>query len=168
MATPDSPAMFRRVLFLCSGNYYRSRFCEELFNHHAAAARFGWQAISRALRAEPATLNPGPMSPFAVEYLRQRGIRPLNHLRLPLEVSDFDWHTSDVVVAMNDPEHRPMIEQTWPSQAETVRYWTVADVEELAPTPALHRLQRLVTSLLDELAAAQRSPRAAEPERLAI
>jgi hypothetical protein len=39
MATPDSPAIFRRVLSLCSGNYYRSRFCEEHFNHHAAAAR---------------------------------------------------------------------------------------------------------------------------------
>lgn len=39
MAMPAPPAIFRRVLFLCSGNYYRSRFCEEHFNHHAAAAR---------------------------------------------------------------------------------------------------------------------------------
>ena len=167
MPTPDST--FRRVLFLCSGNYYRSRFCEEHFNHHATASRLGWQAISRALRPKPATLNPGPMSPFAVEYLRQRGIRPSNHLRLPLEVTEFDWHTSDVVIAMNDPEHRPLAQSAWPSHAARVRYWTVADIDELAPTPALHRLQRHVTSLVDELAAAQRSYGAgAGAERLAI
>ena len=29
----------RTVLFLCTGNYYRSRFAEELFNHHAERAQ---------------------------------------------------------------------------------------------------------------------------------
>ena len=48
-----------------------------------------------------------------------------------------------------------------------VRHWTVADIDELAPAPALHRLQRLVTSLVDELAAASRS-HAVALERLAI
>ena len=168
MPTPDSAATFRRVLFLGSSNYYRSRFCEEYFNHHAAGARVAWQAISRALRAQPSTLNPGPMSAFAVEYLAQRAIRPINHLRLPLEVTSFDWHTSDVLVAMNEAENRPMLESAWPTYASAVRYWTVGDVDLLAPTSALHRLQRHVTSLLDELAAARASQRAAEPERLAI
>jgi len=31
--------MERTVLFLCTGNYYRSRFADELFNHKAAAIR---------------------------------------------------------------------------------------------------------------------------------
>jgi len=167
MPTPDSGGTFRRVLFLCNGNYYRSRFCEELFNHHAAAARIGWQAVSRALRSEPATLNPGPMSPFAVAYLGQRGIRPLNHLRLPLEVTAFDWHTSDIAIAMNDAEHRPLVESAWRSHADAVRYWTVADIDALPPTAALHRLQQHVTSLLDELVDAEASYRTASA-RIAI
>src|SRR5262245_50194729 len=105
------------------------------------------------------------MSPFAVEYLRQRGIRPINHLRLPLEVTEFDWHTSDVVIAVNEPEHRPLVARAWPGHVDRVRYWAVADIDELAPTPALHRLQRHVMSLIDELAEA-RDARAAS-ERLA-
>ncbi|MGM4967020.1 hypothetical protein AB7714_26215 [Tardiphaga sp. 1201_B9_N1_1] len=30
--------MARTVLFLCTGNYYRSRYAEELFNHLARRA----------------------------------------------------------------------------------------------------------------------------------
>jgi protein-tyrosine phosphatase len=36
----------RRVLFLCTGNYYRSRYAEELFNHIARAEGLGWRAFS--------------------------------------------------------------------------------------------------------------------------
>ena len=43
------------VLFLCSGNYYRSRFAEHLFNHLAAADR-GWQAQSQVIFS---TAKPG-------------------------------------------------------------------------------------------------------------
>jgi len=35
------------VLFLCTGNYYRSRYAEELFNHLARAEGLSWRAISR-------------------------------------------------------------------------------------------------------------------------
>jgi protein-tyrosine-phosphatase len=35
------------VLFLCTGNYYRSRFAEELFNHHADRAGLNWIAQRR-------------------------------------------------------------------------------------------------------------------------
>jgi protein-tyrosine-phosphatase len=38
----------QRVLFLCTGNYYRSRYAEELFNHLARAEGLGWRAFSDA------------------------------------------------------------------------------------------------------------------------
>ena len=31
----------RTVLFLCTGNFYRSRHAEAVFNHHAAASGIG-------------------------------------------------------------------------------------------------------------------------------
>ena len=36
----------KRVLFLCTGNYYRSRFAELLFNSIAQGRELGWQADS--------------------------------------------------------------------------------------------------------------------------
>lgn len=39
----------RTILFLCTGNYYRSRHAEAVFNHHAAAVGLGWRATSRGL-----------------------------------------------------------------------------------------------------------------------
>ena len=39
----------KTLLFLCTGNYYRSRYAEELFNHRAAPAGLNWRAQSRGL-----------------------------------------------------------------------------------------------------------------------
>jgi protein-tyrosine phosphatase len=45
----------KSVLFLCTGNYYPSRFAEELFNDGAAHSGPDWQAQSRALAIERGT-----------------------------------------------------------------------------------------------------------------
>ena len=66
--------MNQTVLFLCTGNYYRSRFAEELFNHKAAASGIGWKAQSRALAIERGVHNVGPLSPFALHGLTAREV----------------------------------------------------------------------------------------------
>ena len=40
------------VLFLCTGNYYRSRFAEAVFNSVAARMGLSWRASSRGLALE--------------------------------------------------------------------------------------------------------------------
>ena len=37
------------ILFLCTGNYYRSRYAEEIFNHQAGRDGLAWHAFSRAV-----------------------------------------------------------------------------------------------------------------------
>jgi protein-tyrosine phosphatase len=156
-APARSAARIRRVLFLCSGNYYRSRFCQELFNARAARRKLGWSAVSRGLLKSPATLNPGPMSTFAIDLLRELGVAPVDHLRLPLEVTEFDFQTTDAVIAVHDPEHRPLIERDWPAHAHTVEYWRVPDVKELEPRAALVRLADHVGDLVLQLGYASQS-----------
>ena len=53
---------YKTVLFLCTGNYYRSRFAEILFNSVAGKMGLPWQASSRGLALERGVHNVGPMA----------------------------------------------------------------------------------------------------------
>ena len=91
----------KQVLFLCSGNYYRSRFAEHLFNWLAPKASLPWGADSRGLRAGQYG-NIGPISRFAVEGLKLRGIPINGEHRYPLELSLSELAGSDLVIAVKE------------------------------------------------------------------
>jgi protein-tyrosine phosphatase len=93
------------------------------------------------------------MSTLAIEFLRRRGVPPVNHLRLPLEVTQFDLQMSDIVIAVHEPEHRPMVEARWAEHGHAIEYWRVPDIDKLAPSAALQRLERHVDELLAALGA---------------
>src|SRR5271169_3864635 len=57
------------VLFLCTGNYYRSRFAEILFNSVAGKMGLPWRASSRGLAPGRGGNNVGPMAVSAVKAL---------------------------------------------------------------------------------------------------
>src|SRR5215467_12947219 len=65
------------VLFLCTGNYYRSRYAEVLFNAVAGRMNLPWKASSRGLALERGVNNVGPMEVSAVEALEARALRGL-------------------------------------------------------------------------------------------
>ena len=70
----EDPVGAGRVLFICTGNYYRSRFAEAVFNHRAGEWAPGWSAFSRGLAIDAA-----PDDDLASEVsraLRARGIDP--------------------------------------------------------------------------------------------
>ncbi|MBA4192619.1 MAG: low molecular weight phosphatase family protein, partial [Planctomycetaceae bacterium] len=90
----------RTVLFLCTGNYYRSRHAEAVFNHHATAAGLNWRATSRGLAIEFGVNNHGMMSRSTVARLTLLGIPHDEYLRMPSRVNDGDFATADVVIAL--------------------------------------------------------------------
>ena len=57
-----------RVLFLCTGNYYRSRFAEALFNSLAKRAELNWTADSRGLATDRASTMSGQSQGPPVAY----------------------------------------------------------------------------------------------------
>jgi protein-tyrosine-phosphatase len=59
----------KTVLFLCTGNYYRSRFAEILFNSVAGKMGLPWRASSRGLALDRGVHNVGPMAVVAVKAL---------------------------------------------------------------------------------------------------
>src|SRR5580658_9346065 len=103
------------MLFLCTGNYYRSRFAEELFNHKAGASGTPWQAQSRALAIERGVHNVGPLSPFALQGLAARGLSARGGSRMPLQCAAADLETAHRIIALNEPEHRPLMRTRFPA-----------------------------------------------------
>ena len=78
-----SETIRKTILFFCTGNYYRSRFAELLFNHLASQNKLEWIAISRGLALERGAHNIGPISKDTVEALAERGVSLEENLRLP-------------------------------------------------------------------------------------
>lgn len=142
--------MHANLLFICTGNYYRSRFAEAVFNGHALARRLPWRAFSRGLAVGP---TPFPLSPFAAGRLQELGI-PLSHTsQFPLPLTEADLLRSARAIALQEQEHRPMIARLFPQWVERIGFWDIDDVDRLPASIALPKIERRVLLLLEELAA---------------
>jgi len=141
----------KKLLFLCTGNYYRSRFAEHLFNHLAVKAGLDWQADSRGLALERGVNNVGPISRYAIAQLAELGLTVSATERFPLPASDADFATGDRVIALDELEHRPLMRDRFPQWEAAVEYWLVHDVEITPATTALPEIAKRIRQLVAEL-----------------
>ena len=165
------------VLFLCTGNYYRSRFAEILFNWHAtiteldvgsvakvpsgqgaeasgdptakAHQKLTWRADSRGLALNPGNL--GPMSEFTIRRLNRLQVPVDQYLRYPKELTLNDLNRADHIVAVKAAEHRPLISRRFPDWLHKIEYWDIHDVDCEGPDTALPQLEKQVMELLHRL-----------------
>ncbi len=133
---------FRHVLFVCSGNYYRSRLAEIIFNHRAAAEKLDWRADSAGL-IDVSSLS--GLSEHTAAWLREHGLGDeAEDPRDPRSLTVEDLGKADLVVAMCRQEHQPMLEARFAGLGKSMlrsgklRYWNIFDVP--AKPPALLRL----------------------------
>ena len=147
--TPDALPTGCEVLFLCTGNYYRSRFAEEYFNHLAVRDSLACRAFSLGFQPHP-EINPGPISAHALRALRARGIEPVHASRPPAQVRSEDFLRHKCCIALSESEHRPIMERLFPQFAQRVRYWQVEDLLLARPESAIARIESEIHRLLDE------------------
>jgi predicted translation initiation factor SUI1 len=119
------------VLFLCTGNYYRSRYAEILFNSVAGKMGLPWRASSRGLALERGVNNVGPMEVSAVKALEARGLRAVAEFgRFPIQATVEDFEAAHWIVALKEAEHLPLLHERFPAWAEKVEFWQVDDAPE--------------------------------------
>jgi protein-tyrosine phosphatase len=137
------------VLFICTGNYYRSRFAEAVFNHHARKRGLNWSAFSRGLAIH---LAEGDLSPHARSGLEERriGLHHTAATRVPLTREDLEM--AGRRIALQEAEHQPMMEALFPDWAARTEYWQIADLDDTEPAAALDLIEQHVLDLLANLA----------------
>jgi predicted translation initiation factor SUI1 len=119
----------KSILFLCTGNYYRSRFAEIFFNSVATKLGLPWRAVSRGLALERGAGNVGPMAKSAIKELESKGIRASTEFaRAPLPASPADFAKADYIVALQHSEHLPLLQERHPAWIEKTEFWDVDDV----------------------------------------
>ena len=137
------------VLFLCTGNYYRSRFAEIYFNWLAAQRQSPWQADSRGLALDPN--NMGPLSSHTRQILARMKIPVPEPLRMPCDVALRDFQKADLIVAVKEAEHRLLMTRRFPDWADRIEYWHVHDLDCATSDEALPQLERHVVALIERL-----------------
>jgi protein-tyrosine phosphatase len=146
--------MSNEVLFVCTGNYYRSRFAEMLFNALALRDGLDWKANSRGLAAE-AGKNVGPVSPYVLRRLEQQGYLTDEAPRDPRQLEEADLARADLIIALDAAEHLSLIEARFARWADQVQYWHVPDLNLLAADGAFSRIEHSVAILVKQLSAQQ-------------
>jgi protein-tyrosine phosphatase len=147
---PPPSAPPRTVLFLCTGNYYRSRFAAILFNHLARQQSLQWSAGSRGLKIGwPG--NHGALSAHTERRLGAMNISFDDSRHMPLQCRACDLAEADLVIALKEAEHRAMLTARFAGWEDRVTYWHVHDVDAAHPDDALREIEVHVRKLIDEL-----------------
>jgi protein-tyrosine-phosphatase len=126
---PESEALPRRVLFVCTGNSGRSPMAEALLRHRAGAS----------VEAASAGIRPKPVHPDAVAVMRDRyGLDIAGHR--PTRVQDVAGQPFDYVISLCDKAREACPE--FPARAGLI-HWSLPDPAAgeggLAGYPAFER-----------------------------
>lgn len=147
----------KSLLFLCTGNYYRSRFAEELFNFLAPTECPGWVATSRGIAVDLGGKNVGPIAHSTVEALHQRGVQfNLSEAKTPRQLVVSDLEAADHIVAVKYAEHSPLLRERFSSwlalsDPSRIEFWHVHDIDVMAPQEALPLIEKLLAGLMRRL-----------------
>jgi protein-tyrosine phosphatase len=86
---------------------------------------------------------------------------PFDGERLPIQLSQFDLETADLVVAVKKAEHYAMMVDQFPEWADRIDYWHVDDLDCAAADEALPLCDECVGALVRTLLAEQERQEAA-------
>ena len=144
----DSGPLF---LFVCTGNFYRSRHAEALFNWHARRTGHPARAFSRGLLTSLVADEPTLISRDTEKRLGELGI-PLELTgAAPTQLRREDLERAHRTIALKRDEHYAMMLQSHPEWADRIDSWTVHDIDFAQPTEALPQIEGRILELMKEL-----------------
>ncbi len=138
----------KKLLFLCTGNYYRSRFAEMYFRHLAVQHGLDWSVDSRGLRISSG--NVGLLSWYTQQECDRLGIAT-QPIRYPLSLTKDDLEIASLTIAVKETEHRPLMRTNFPTWEHEIEYWEIHDLDFATADEALPVLKRHVDDIFERL-----------------
>ena len=136
-----------KLLFLCTGNYYRSRFAEYYVRHRALQLGLDCSVDSRGLGLT--SQNVGPLSSYTIAECQRLEIS-YQPCRVPSALCGWDLEQADHTIALKEAEHRPLMQQLFPDWESRISYWQVHDLDCATPAESLPHLRRLLDELIQQ------------------
>lgn len=141
--------MKKNTLFLCTGNYYRSKFSEIYFNYIAQKKNINWYAFSRGFFLGGQG-NAGWIAPVAIDKLNELTV-PIPKEFSSVLVNKDDFERAKMVIALSEKEHRPFMKHSFPEWENKIIYWNIFDQHDTPPKIALEELKNKIDNLLKYL-----------------
>jgi protein-tyrosine phosphatase len=73
-------------------------------------------------------------------------------MRDPMHCCEDDLKCADLVVALKEAEHRPLLAAHFTGWEDRVEYWHVHDLDGSGPEEALGQIEKLVGELVERFA----------------
>lgn len=141
-----------RVLFLCTGNYYRSRFAEEYFNALSRQKGLAHRAASRGLsRKFDTNINQGPISENARAFLSAMNILLPHKTRMPKKLTAAELPQFELIVCLDKDEHWPMVRKRPELKKRRIIYWKIKDLDKEPANEALPKCKKKVEELIHQI-----------------
>ena len=113
-------------------------------------AELNWTADSRGLATDRGLNNVGPISIHALRGLETRGI-VAEVTRFPEQVRERDLRSADLVIALNEAEHRSLLDEHFASWSGRVEYWQVEDLGRAPADDAMAEMEEQTKKLISRL-----------------
>ena len=133
-----------KILFICTGNFYRSKFCEAFMENEGKVLKIPIRTMSRGFEislADKVASIYGETSPYTIQRLDQLGIDCGKVKKRRTPVSQHDINSNDIIVIIDKAEHSPYMENFDFPENRTV-FWEVKDIADWTAKETLDELEK--------------------------
>jgi protein-tyrosine phosphatase len=138
-----------KVLFVCTANIYRSRFSEEVYNHFAIKNDLPTEAFSAGLKV--GHFKTRKIYKPALDELLRLKIKPVRANEDSIHVNDIKLKNYDMIICMDEKEHKPMILLNSAFNGKNIIYWNIIDEPYVSANVSLPKCYKKIRDLISEL-----------------
>lgn len=140
-----------KILFICTANIYRSRFSEEVYNHLAMKNNLPTRAFSAGLQV--GLYKTRKIYKPALQELDRLKIVPIRAEENSIHVDDIDFRNYNMIICMDEEEHRPMVELNSNVKKQNIIYWNIVDEPLASCNISLPKCYEKIQELINKVSA---------------